>query len=126
MRVGEIIEPGSGRPSHDGCPFCAARDAQMQGENVPNIDPLPRHPEQVYATPNRLYAKHYASLWGRGWLYRVSPVGDVHRSDEDTIETYRANGWRIESIIDRAVLLTWSERRRLFRQWSAADRTETR
>jgi sugar lactone lactonase YvrE len=75
----------------------------------------------VYLTPVREYARYYASLWGRGDLYRVEPVGDVVRSVEDTIETWMAPAARVLSVPDRAVLLTMSQRRRLWRMWTAAD-----
>lgn len=124
MRVGEVITSDlGGRPQLDGCPICAQRAAQSVGGERPDIDALPAHPDRVYATPSRLYARHYASLWGRGWLYGVTPTGPVERSSEDSIETYHAPGWRVVSVLERAVLLTWSERRRLWREWEAADQS---
>jgi hypothetical protein len=75
----------------------------------------------VYATSDRLYAKYYASLWGRGDLYRVEPAGPVERSPEDTVPTWMAPAWRVLAVVDRAVLLTWPERRRLYREWGAHD-----
>jgi hypothetical protein len=68
-----------------------------------------------------MYAKHYASLWGRGDLYRVSAVGDCERSTEDTIPSWCAEQLRVEAVLDRAVLLTNTERRRLLRTWTLAD-----
>lgn len=118
LRVGDLVEPGHGRKPHHGCPWCAARE---RGESGPGgLDPLAQH-AAVYMTPDRLYAKHYASLWGRGDLYRVEPVGEVSRSTEDSIETWRAPAARVLAVYQRAVLLTWSERRRLFREWGATD-----
>jgi len=76
---------------------------------------------RVYATTNRLYARHYASLWGRGDLYRVTPVGELERSTEDTVETVCAEAFTVAAVLDRAVLLTNSERRRLDREWGQAD-----
>lgn len=75
----------------------------------------------VYLTTNRLYARYYASLWGRGDLYRVEPIGALIASTEDTVETWMAPEARVLAATDRAVLLTWTERRRLFREWGAAD-----
>ena len=117
LKVGDVITPGHDRRVHDGCPFCEAR---ARGES-PVIDPLAR-PDRVYATANRLYAKHYASLWGRGDLYRVAPVGELEFSAEDTVESYCAEGLTVAAVLDRAVLLTWSERRRLYREWGVADK----
>ena len=75
----------------------------------------------VYFTSSRLYAKHYASLYGRGDLYRVEPVGDVVRSVEDSLDSWAAPAARIVSVLDRAVLLTNTERRKLSKLWEAAD-----
>jgi hypothetical protein len=116
LKAGDVITPGHDRRVHDGCPFCEAR---ARGES-PIIDPLAR-PDRVYATTNRLYAKHYASLWGRGDLYRVAPVGELEFSVEDTVESYCAEVLTVAAVLDRAVLLTWSERRRLYREWGIAD-----
>lgn len=112
-------EPGHERQAHDGCPWCEARarDEAHQGLDGPS-----QHRDRVYATTDRLYAKHYASLWGRGDLYRVEAVGEAVRSTEDTIESWHAPALRVVAVLDRAVLLTMSERRRLFREWGAADR----
>lgn len=119
LHPGELIEPGHDRSHHDGCPWCEAR---ARGEAHAGIDGPSLRPDMVYATPNRLYAKHYASLWGRGDLYRVDPVGPAERSDEDTIDTWCAPRLRVIAALDRAVLLTMAERRRLMREWTAADR----
>lgn len=121
LRRGDIIEPGHDRREHPGCPYCEARSAEKAGGDAPVIDPLAGHPDRVYATTHRGYARHYASLWGRGDLYYVEPVGDLQRSDEDTFETYHAPALRVVAVAERAVLLTWSQRRRLSRDWRAAD-----
>lgn len=123
LRPGDTITADlTGRPLLDDCPFCAARNHQAATGTPTLIDPLPAHPDRVYATTNRLYAKHYASLWGRGDLYRVVPIDQPIRSDEDTIPTWHAEAWKIASVYDRAVDLTWSERRKLWKQWTEADR----
>lgn len=118
LMVGSLIEPGHERKSHPGCKWCAARE---RGEAHLGMDGPAHEANRVYATTNRLYAKHYASLWGRGDLYRVEPVGDVQRSVEDSIETFHAPAFCVVAVLDRAVTLTMSERRRLFREWSDAD-----
>jgi hypothetical protein len=121
LRPGDLIEPGYERQYHDGCPFCEARRAQAAGGDVPVLDGLAEHPDQVYLTPVREYARFYASLWGRGDLYRVDPVGEVEGSTEDTMESYRAPAARVVAVVERAVLLTMGQRRRLDRLWGAAD-----
>lgn len=118
LRPGDLIEPGHERKAHDGCPWCAARAAGTAGPA--GIDP-PSERHAVYMTPHRLYAAHHASLWGRGDLYQVEPIGDLVRSTEDTIETWCAPLAVVLVAVDRAVTLTMSERRRLSRHWGAAD-----
>ena len=117
LKPGELIQPGSNRPVVPGCAHC---EANARGEAT-SISPLTKHQDRIYITTNRLYAKHYASLYGRGDLYRVEPVGELVRSDEDSIETYTVAAARVVSVYDRAVQLSWSERRRLFREWDKAD-----
>lgn len=119
LRPGDLITPGHDRRSHEGCAWCEAR---AKGEAHQGLDGPSLRTDRVYATTHRLYAKHYASLWGRGDLYRVEPVGDVERSTEDTIDSYCAEQLQVVAVLDRAVLLTPSERRRLYREWGAADR----
>lgn len=106
LRAGDLITPDHDRREHAGCPHCAAGDTPGQ--------------HAVYATTSRLYAAHYASLYGRGDLYRVELVDPV-RSTEDSIETWHATTARVVAVLDRAVLLTMSQRRRLYREWRAAD-----
>ncbi|MBF6416924.1 hypothetical protein [Nocardia cyriacigeorgica] len=118
LRPGDLIEPGHERNPHPGCPWCEAR---AKGEAHHGIDGPSQHPDRVYATTSRIYALHYASLYGRGDLYRVNPVGELERSTEDTIETWTAPAFQVAAVLDRAVLLTPTQRRRLFREWTAAD-----
>jgi hypothetical protein len=121
LKVGDLIQPGHERKAKDGCPICEARAAEAAGGPRPVIDGLSQHRDGVYLTTDREYARHYASLWGRGDLYRVEPVGDPVRSTEDTIETYVADAARVLAVYERAVLLTMKQRRHLFRRWGAAD-----
>lgn len=116
LRAGDLIEPGHNRHAHDGCAWCAARAALP-----PERDGLPRHADRVYLTPVRIYARYYASLYGRGDLYQVEPVGELVRSTEDNVETWTAPAGRVVVALDRAVLLTPGERRRLYRVWGDAD-----
>lgn len=119
LRPGDQIRPGQSRPAHPGCPWCEARE---RGEAGPGgIDPLAFRTDRVYLTPIREYARHYASLYGRGDLYRVEPDGEVERSTEDTIETWLAPAAIVTAVVERAVLLTMSQRRRLGRIWREAD-----
>lgn len=117
LRPGDLIEPGHRRKHHAGCPWCQARAA---GGAHLGMDPL-AEAGRVYCTTNRVYAKHYASLWGRGDLYAVEPVDWMVTSTEDTIESFKAPALRVLAVLERAVLLTMSERRRLYREWTAAD-----
>lgn len=117
LHAGDVIEPGHGRRHYDGCPWCEARAA---GDAYLGMDPLAEE-GFVYCTTNRLYAKHYASLWGRGDLYGVEAVERIVASTEDTVESFKAPALRVTSVLERAVLLTPSERRRLLREWTAAD-----
>lgn len=116
LRPGDLIEPGHERKVHDRCAWCAAR-----AELPPGKDGLPLLAGAVYLTPERLYALHYASLYGRGDLYQVEPVGELERSTEDTVETWTAPAARVLVAVDRAVQLTQGERRRLYRLWGKAD-----
>jgi hypothetical protein len=123
LRKGDLILPGQARKHHYGCPFCEARSAQAAGGPKPSHDALSERPDRVYATTQRLYARHYASLFGRGDLYRVRAQDDaaVERSWEDTVPTWTAPAWLVVAVVDRAVLLTWGERRRLTREWETYD-----
>lgn len=123
LTPGDMIQPGFPRRLHEGCPYCEARargEAILDGHGGV-IDAPSARPDRVYITTDRLYAKHYASLYGRGWLYRVEPIGACDPSDEDSFDTWCAEAARVVSVYDRAVLLTPSERRRLWRAWAAAD-----
>ena len=119
LRPGDRIVPGHQRKTHPGCPWCEARAKGTAGPG--GIDGPSLHQDVVYMTTNRLYAKHYASLYGRGDLYQVLPVGAIAPSLEDTIETFMASSAVVTAVYERAVLLTASERRRLFREWGKAD-----
>lgn len=116
LRVGDLIEPGHDRRVHEGCTWCASR-AELPAEQ----DGLPRHQDRVYLTTERWYAQYYASLFGRGDLYQVEPIGDLERSTEDNVESWTAPAARIIAVLDRAVLLTPSQRRRLAILWGRAD-----
>ena len=122
LRVGDLIRPGHERKPVPGCKFCEARAAEAAGGPRPAVDPLSRVHDRVYLTTSREYARHYASLYGRGDLYRVEPVGATDRSTEDSFETYLAEQARVLAVYDRAVLLTPGQRRALDRAWLLADR----
>lgn len=116
LRVGDLIEPGHDRRVHEGCTWCASRP-ELPAER----DGLPRRPDRVYLTTERWYAQYYASLFGRGDLYQVEPIGDLERSTEDNVESWTAPAARIIAVLDRAVLLTPSQRRRIALLWGRAD-----
>ena len=56
-----------------------------------------------------------------GTAQRANAVGDVEPSAEDAIETVVCSAARVVAVYDRAVLLTMTERRRLWREWGEAD-----
>lgn len=116
LKPGDLIDPTKERKVHEGCEWCEAR---MKDEAA--MDPRSAHPE-VYFTENKLYAKYYASLYGRGWLYLVEPVGDYTESEEDRVPSFRAKDVRVIRVIDKAILLTWNERRQLWREWGYFDK----
>lgn len=115
LRVGDLVTGGNTRPAHAGCPICAERAA-----GTSQIDPPIARPDRVYVTTSREYARHYASLYGFGDLYRVE-ADELEASLEDSIETYTTPAATIVAVYDRAVMLTWSRRRALWREWAAAD-----
>lgn len=124
LRPGDTITPGHTRKTHPGCPWCAAREAGHAGPG--GIDPPSRHQDRVYVTTHRDYARLYASLYGRGDLYRVNPVGDLVPSEEATIESFTCPAAVVTAVYDRAVLLTWTQRRSLVRYWAEADKSAAR
>lgn len=117
LRVGDWLAGGHTRQVLNGCAICEARTAGST-----SIDPPTQHPDRLYITANRLYAKYYASLYGRGDLYRVFPISGLAKSTEDPIPTWTVDVAEVVNVYDRAVLLSWSERRRLAREWELADR----
>lgn len=118
LTPGQVLLPGHSRRIHEGCAFCAAREA---GGTVAGIDP-PSAKHAVYVTSDKEYARHYASLYGYGDLYTVEPVGERAVSDEDHFPTWACDSARVVAVYQRAVRLTWSQRRALYRRWEVADR----
>ena len=117
LRPGDLIVPSA--PNYlDNCPICQAKRA---GINTP-LDPLTVHPDSVYLTTDREYARFYASKFPRGDLYRVEPVGEPVASDEDRFPTWRAPSARVAAVLDRCVTLTHRQRATLLNRWEAADR----
>lgn len=121
---GEILRGGGGtRPVHDGCPICAARArglAVSVGGHM--IDGPSFREHMVYVTSDKEYARYYASLYGRGDLYQVAPLGPLEPSTEDHFPTWTTPAVRVVAAYARAVLLTWQQRRRLLARWAEADR----
>jgi hypothetical protein len=115
MNPGDVILHHDGRKKHPGCAICEARE---RGEST--IDPKSAK-LAVYVTSDKEYARHYASLWGYGDLYVVRPVGQTEPSDEDPFPSWTCEGARVVSVFQRAVRLTDSQRRSLYRRWKAAD-----
>lgn len=109
FRPGDVIEPHETRHIDD-CEICRAQ----ADEN--------HKPGTVFASPVRIYAKFYASKYVKGWLYIVEPIGEFQPSDGDPFESYYGPALRVLSVSERAVVLTMSERRRLWRAWTEADK----
>lgn len=117
LRVGEVLLPGHARKTHEGCAVCEAR---ANGQHA-GIDP-PSARAAVYITNSKEYARYYASLYGRGDLYTVEPVGPVELSREDHFPTWTCGAARVVGVYQRAILLTWTQRRALWRLWGEADK----
>jgi hypothetical protein len=114
---GERIRPGhQDLRLHADCPTC---QANARGEHGPWGPPTP--PDRVYGTTDRQYARWYASLVGLGWLYRVRPIGELHESTEDHFPSFWADEFEVVSVLERAVRLTWRERRRLYIRWGGNE-----
>lgn len=119
LRPGDEILPGHAEHRYvPGCPHCEAQRAGLQGL----IDP-PTPKEWVYATESRPYARFYASRVVNGDLYRVFLVGDIERSREDLhFPSWRGRKAIVHSVLERHIILTMKERRRLFLDWGGTDR----
>jgi len=118
LKIGDILIGGHERNTLDGCPMCEARKS---GAALLGLDPPSEHPNKVYITNEREYARFHASLYGRGDLYVVEPIGETVPSTEDNIPTLLVDEARIVGVYDRAVLLSWTQRRRLMRIWEHDD-----
>lgn len=116
LRIGDLIEPSS--PNYlDDCPIC-----QQKKAGIPTaIDPLTAHPDSVYLTTDREYARFYASKYPRGDLYVADPVGELTPSEEDHFLTWRVPSARVRAVYDRCVQLSTRQRRALLRRWTEAD-----
>lgn len=110
LKPGDTIEPGHSRDSYDDCPICRARREKgasaIEGTG---------HPEQVYCTRYRDYAALYASMYGKGDVYQVRPVGGVEDSDEDFDGCYRCDRLVVVRAVERHVILTPKRRRKVIR-----------
>lgn len=116
LRAGDVLKPEHHRRTHKGCRICEAR---ANGQH-PGIDP-PSAEKAVYITTHRPYAQFYASLWGRGDLYKVKPVGEVRQSSEDRFPTFLCALAVVVGVSQRGVLLTPHQRRELRREWGIRD-----
>lgn len=108
FRVGDVIQPHDTK-LRDDCAICQAHADDSH------------RPDRVFATPVRIYAKHYASKYGFGSVYIVEAVGELERSEADSIETYHAPALTVTKVSETYVALNMSERRRLYRLWGDAD-----
>jgi hypothetical protein len=112
LRPGQTLVPSP--PNYlDDCPICRAKKA---GINTA-IDPLTVHPDRIYITTDRDYARFYASKFPRGDLYVVEPIGELEPSAEDYFPTWKVTEARVRAVYDRHVQLTMTQRRSLLRRW---------
>lgn len=118
LRVGDVLTGQHDRPTLDGCPWCQAR---ARGEHGPGGIDGPSQVPAVYVTTSRLYAAHYASLAVYGDLYRVEALDELTPSTEDSMPTWTTPRAVIVAVVDRAVRLRPTDRRRLLREWTEAD-----
>ena len=119
LNPGDRVIPG--HPNYvDGCPTCEANRA---GLDAPG-EPLPRHPDKIYMTHDRLYARFYASKYPHGDMYSVEPLGEVSDSAEDPFPTFLCARARVVRVYDRDIMLTMKERRSLYRRWRKVDRAK--
>lgn len=109
--VGESIVPGHSRDDrHPDCRVCAQRAA-----GVSTLDPKSARPDRVYVTADRDYARQYASLYGRGDLYIVEPIGELEPSAEDiSIPAWTVPSARVVAVLQRNILMTMRQRRDLY------------
>lgn len=111
LKPGDAIEPGHSRDNYDDCPICRARREKgasaIEGTG---------HPEQVYCTRYRDYAALYASMYGKGDVYQVRPVGELEASiGEDFEGCYRCDRLVVVRAVERHVTLTPKRRRKVIR-----------
>ncbi|MFB6961871.1 hypothetical protein ACFCYB_34035 [Streptomyces sp. NPDC056309] len=122
LRPGDLIEPHPPAVV-DGCPVCEAR-AAGEDPTVPGlgvVDPATKHPDRVYVTSDREYARYYASRVWLGDLYQVEPIGDLAASTEDHWPTWTCEAARVVAVVSRAVRLTYRQRRTLLNKWERHD-----
>ena len=116
LQPGDHIEPGHSRDIHDDCPICRAR-REKGADAIEGTG----HPEQVYCTRYRDYAALYASMYGKGDVYQVRPVGELEASDEDFDGCYRCDRLVIVRAVERHVTLTPKRRRKVIRLMQRLD-----
>lgn len=114
LSPGDLLRPGHSRDHlHPGCPWCEAR-----ANGSSHLGDGPSQRRAVYVTTDRAYARWHASLYGRGDLYEVEPVGAVEPSDEDPIPTWTCGAARVVLVVQRAVLLTMQQRWDHYWSWA--------
>lgn len=110
LHEGDIIEPGHSRDRFDDCPICRAR--RTHGPDAPEGT---GHPEQVYCTSSRDYAAFYASMYGRGDVYQVRPLGRLIKSEEDFEGCWRCDRLLVVRPVEFHVTLDMRRRRKIIR-----------
>jgi hypothetical protein len=117
--IADLLEGGHSRDHrHPGCRWCEAR---ANGRAHLGGDGPSHHPDRVYMTEDREYARFHASLYGCGDLYLVEPVGAVEPSAEDPFPSCTATAARVVAVLVRGVVLRPSQRRRIYERWAKAE-----
>lgn len=113
LYFGDRITPGHSRDNrHPGCQICEARAAGGS-----SIDPATSHPDRIYVTTDRGYARYYASLYGHGDLYVVEPAADLEPSQEDLFPSFTASSATVAAVLGRGITLTMRQREALYLRW---------
>lgn len=109
LQPGDIVEPAHLVETHEACTECdELEDGLRSGEIVWGS-------QVIFFSEERLYAKFYSTLYGRGWLYLVEPVGEYESSKLDRMQSCTTGHLRIVRIVEKSVILKPNEMRQIRR-----------
>ena len=145
LSSGDMLVPSDPHVT-DGCPICVARAhgialtvgqyrawLRQQGAaaepvlrklaDAPDdaVIDAPSQRQALYVTTDREYARYYAAR-SKGDLYYVNPIGRIEPTQEDHFPSFTVQSARVLNVIERGVVLTRKDRRRLDREWRKADK----